>query len=93
MDTKIDEKLLNEKMAQIREQVIQQKLVKFESRIKPIFISWIVSSAVLFLLLSFTSITNQYTSYLMFILAVYVYGIPSVLTVYLLVKGVKRLVR
>jgi len=94
MNTKIDtDKILNEKMAEIREQVIQRKLQKFERKIKPVFISWIGSIITLILILSFTTVANQYISYLIFILTIYVWGIPSVLILYMVFKGVKRLVR
>ena len=90
MDT---DRLLNEKMAEIREQVIERKLQKLERRIKPVFISWIVSIIALILILSFTTVANQYISYLIFILTIYVWGIPSGLILYMVFKGVKRLVR
>jgi len=90
MDT---DRLLNEKMAEIREQVIERKLKKLGRRIKLVFISWIVSIIALILTLDFASITNQYTSYLITILMIFVGSIPSVLIIYLLFKRVKRLVR
>ena len=87
------DKLLNEKMAEIREQVIERKLQKLERRIKPVFISWIVSIIALILILSFTTVANQYISYLIFILTIYVWGIPSGLILYMVFRGIKRLVR
>jgi len=90
MDT---DRLLNEKMAEIREQVIERKLQKLERIIKPVFISWIVSIIALILTLHFTSVTNQYASYLISILMIYVGAIPSGLIIYLVFRGVKRLVR
>ena len=90
MDT---DKLLNEKMAEIREQVIERKLQKLEKRIKPIVISWIGSIIALILILTFTSVANQYVSYLIFVLTVYVGAIPSGLIMYMVFKSVKRLVR
>jgi len=87
------DRFLNEKMAEIREQVIERKLQKLERRIKPVFISWIVSIIALILILSFTTVANQYISYLIFILTIYVWGIPSGLILYMVFKGVKRLVR
>ena len=90
MDT---DRLLNEKMAEIREQVIERKLQKLERIIKPVFISWIVSIVALILTLHFISVTNQYASYLISILMIYVGAIPSGLIIYLVFRGVKRLVR
>ena len=87
------DRFLNEKMAEIREQVIERKLQKLERRLKPIFISWIGSIVALILILEFASVTNQYVSYLIFILAMYVGAIPSGLILYMIFKGVKRLVR
>jgi len=87
------DKLLNEKMAEIREQVIERKLQKLEKRIKPIVISWIGSIIALILILTFTSVANQYVSYLIFVLTVYVGAIPSGLIMYMVFKSVKRLVR
>ena len=84
-------KLLNEKMAEIRERVIERKLQKLERIIKPVFISWIVSIIALILMLHFTSVTNQYVSYLISILMIYVGAIPSGLILYMIFKGVKRL--
>ena len=86
-------KLLNEKMAEIRERVIERKLQKLERIIKPVFISWIVSIIALILMLHFTSVTNQYVSYLISILMIYVGAIPSGLILYMIFKGVKRLIR
>jgi len=88
-----EDKLLNEKMAEIREQVIQRKLQKLERIIKPVFISWIVSIITLILILAFTNVANQHVSYLIFILTMYVGVIPSGLILYMMFKGVKRLVR
>jgi len=87
------DRFLNEKMAEIREQVIERKLQKLERRLKPIFISWIGSIIALILILVFTNFANQYVSYLIFILAMYVGAIPSGLILYMIFKGVKRLVR
>jgi len=88
-----DDKLLNEKMAQIREQVIQHKLQKFERRIKPVFISWMISIITLILILAFTNVANQYVSYLIFILMMYVGAIPSGLILYMIFRGLKKLAR
>jgi len=87
------DRVLNEKMAEIREQVIERKLQKLGRRIKLVFISWIISIIALILTLHFASITNQYTSYLITILMIFVGAIPSVLIIYLLFKRVTRLVR
>jgi len=89
----IEDKLLNEKMTQIRKEVVQRKLEKLERRVKPVFISWMASIIALVLILAFTFVANQYVSYLIFILTIYVGAIPSGLILYMIFKGVKRLVR
>ena len=70
----------------LKNQMIRRKL----SKVKPIFISWIVSIIVLILILAFTSVTNQYISYLIYVLTMYMIIIPIGMVIYLIVKFVKR---